>query len=196
MIRRQKIVRVVELALAEIRPRLRHRRGATRSQILVKHTRGQREAVDGLPRQGAAKCSHLGRVDVLSAQSAAVVVDPVDPAAIAAVECARAKAELAFDNRAARREAAFVSGFAALRVCDLASAVSAVVVQVGLRRNEAYRSALRSGAVQRALRTSQHFDALEIEHCGKTCRRCRAELTNVNRRVVDINAGRRRTRGR
>ena len=68
-------------------------------------------------------------------------------------------------------------------------------MQVGLGRDEADRPALGTGSKQRALRTAQHFHPLEIEHARESARgdATDAERPHLDRRVIEVDAGRPRT---
>src|SRR3546814_13197847 len=62
--------------------------------------------------------------------------------------------------------------------------------EVRLRGDVADGAAFRSGAEQRALRTAQHLDALEVEDRGQRIVGTEAERAHLDRRVVDIDPGR------
>ncbi len=57
----------------------------------------------------------------------------------------------------------------------------AEVVEVGVLRDDAHQAAHRAGAIQRALRSAQHFDVIDVEH---------PRIDRVRqRRVIDVEAG-------
>src|SRR5579862_5980951 len=82
----------------------------------------------------------------------------------------------------ARGEIAFTDG-------DLASREARIALQIGLGRDEANGAPFGTGAEQRALRPTQHFEAVEIEDLGQRIAADRIR-PDLNRRVVDIDAGR------
>ena len=143
--------------------------------------------------QGAAEDRRVGRVAVGLAVVRILPALTVDPAAFFALQEADAEAQLAFDDRAADGHAGFVARIAVIDDAGPGASIDAVVGQARGRRDEADGAALRARAEQGALRTAQHFDALEVEDVGHG----RAGVvdrgvTGLDRGVVDVH----RCRGR
>ncbi len=117
-------------------------------------------------------------------------VDAVDPAAVLAVPDGESRAELVLDKRAAHSNARFVTRIPALGGGELGAAVNAGLGEAGLRRDVTHRAALGAGAEQRALRSAQHFHPLDVEGLGQRLVGVERERAHLDRRVVEIDAGR------
>src|SRR5690348_13603370 len=66
--------------------------------------------------------------------------------------------------------------------------------QSRLWRNEANRATFRAGSEQRALRSAQNLDTVEIEEGGKGIHGSEPDVPALDGRVIDVDAGRRGTR--
>ena len=90
-------------------------------------------------------------------------VDPVDPAAVAAIPDAGPDAERAIDDRSATGDSGLVTRRTALRIGCFGTTVHARLRQARLIGDEAHRAAFGACAEQRALRAAQHLDAIDVE---------------------------------
>src|SRR3546814_8178313 len=80
---------------------------------------------------------------------------------------ADAEADLVLHDRAAHRDPDFVARIAMPRLRKFRPGKDLEIGEVRLRGDVADGAAFRSGAEQRALRTAQHLDALEVEDRGQ-----------------------------
>ncbi len=105
---------------------------------------------------------------------------------------ADAHTEQTVDQGAAERSAAFVAGIPVLGKGGLGACVDAVPGEAGGGRDETHHAAFGAGSEQRALRSTQHFHALEIEHLRKHgAGQVHRVVAALQRGVVDVH-----TRGR
>ena len=76
---------------------------------------------------------------------------------------------------------------------QLRTNVGRILLQARFGRDEPNRAAFGSGTEQRALRTAQHLDALDVEQRRIGIERAEGQVATLDRRVVDVDAGRGRT---
>ena len=82
-----------------------------------------------------------------------------------------------------------------LGVRHFAAPVEAALIEVGLPGDETHRTTLGAGAEQRALRSAQHLDAIQIEDHREPAVHTGIDVVGAadQRRVIEVDAGGRRT---
>ena len=63
------------------------------------------------------------------------------------------------------------------------------MLRSGCGRDESHHAAFGAGAEQRALRSAQHLDPVEVEERRKDVDRAEPDMPALDRRIVDVNAG-------
>ena len=129
-------------------------------------------------------------VAVLFEQRLVYRVDAVDPAAVTAVPDAGAHAELAVDDRCAASDTGLIARRATLGVRDLGTRIAARLGQAWLVGDEPDGATLGAGAEQRALRTTQDLDTIDVEGLGQCLVRVKGQRAHLDGRVVDVDTGR------
>ncbi len=142
-----------------------------------------------LPGERSAHHQRVGAIGVRVCGRAGKIVHPIDVAAIMAPPATHPETELVVDDGAADRHAAFVAGRAVFGRGDFTLGVHAVIGEAWLRGDVANRTAFGAGAEQRALRTTQHLHAFEVEYRRQGIVGAEAERAKLDRRVVDVDAG-------
>src|SRR3546814_8837900 len=103
---------------------------------------------------------------------------------------ADAEADLVLHDRAAHRDPDFVARIAMPRLRKFRPGKDLEIGEVRLRGDVADGAAFRTGAEQRALRTAQHLDPLEVEDRGQRIAGAETERAHLDRRVDAIAPGR------
>ena len=165
--------------------------------LLEKQRRGNGERVGCLPFERRAANLADPPIDVLEQRGTGRIgILPVDIAAIATDPARQRQAQLVGDQRGGHRCANLARRRAVLRGRPFGLGIEVGGAQAGLGGDEAHRAAFGPGAKQRALRSAQHLDPLQIEHRGERIGRGIADLTALDWRIVDIDAGGCRADGR
>ena len=157
--------------------------------LFVEHAGCDQQRRIDLPCQGGAGGEGSAVIAVLVDRVARQIIDAVDITAVAPVPGADAETEHVVDERSAERGAGFIGRRAVLRGRELGFCVSAVIGEARLRRDITHRAAFGARAEERALRSAQNFHALQIEHRRKRVVGAEAQRADLDRRVVDIDAG-------
>ncbi len=119
----------------------------------------------------------------------------VDVAALVPQVDADSQCEHALDHGYIQNPILVVVESAVMRLRQVGADRCTERIQVGLFRDESNRAAHRARAVQRALRTAQHLDTLQIEQL-RLHRAVVQAVADGHRDFVDVDADRRRSRRR
>src|SRR5215472_2089035 len=117
------------------------------------------------------------------------VTHPVDPAAVLTVGGAGAETEHPIDDGAADCDAALVARVAVLCRSNLGARIPTVAVEARLWHQEPQGSPLGALAEQRALRTAEYLDTLDVKQLREHVVGAEADVTTLHRCIVNVDGG-------